>query len=253
MKIVIIRHADPDYSIDSLTEKGWREAALLNPYVQGLKPDYAYVSPLGRAQDTAKTALKGVSLRHEPQTEAWLREFMATCKRPHTQNHAICWDWLPADWTADPRYLNADTWLEPEVMHEEAKGRYEEVVQGLDALLAQHGYVRHVATPQNPGRYYDAVSPNHDTIVLFCHFGVECVLLSRLINISPMLLWHGTVAAPTGVTVLVTEERRDKQAYFRMQQFGSTAHLYQAGEEPSYAARFREVFSDDEFPTALFD
>ena len=29
MRILIIRHGDPDYEHDSLTEKGWREAALL--------------------------------------------------------------------------------------------------------------------------------------------------------------------------------------------------------------------------------
>ena len=29
MRLLIIRHGDPDYSIDSLTEKGWREAELL--------------------------------------------------------------------------------------------------------------------------------------------------------------------------------------------------------------------------------
>ncbi len=26
MKLLIVRHGDPDYSIDSLTPKGWREA-----------------------------------------------------------------------------------------------------------------------------------------------------------------------------------------------------------------------------------
>ena len=29
MRLIFIRHAEPDYSIDSLTEKGWREAKLL--------------------------------------------------------------------------------------------------------------------------------------------------------------------------------------------------------------------------------
>ena len=29
MKILIVRHADPDYSVDSLTKKGWREAEYL--------------------------------------------------------------------------------------------------------------------------------------------------------------------------------------------------------------------------------
>ncbi len=30
MRLLIVRHADPDYSIDSLTVKGWREAELLS-------------------------------------------------------------------------------------------------------------------------------------------------------------------------------------------------------------------------------
>ena len=30
MKLLIVRHADPDYTIDSLTSKGWREAELLS-------------------------------------------------------------------------------------------------------------------------------------------------------------------------------------------------------------------------------
>lgn len=30
MRLVIIRHGDPDYTIDSLTEKGWREAEYLS-------------------------------------------------------------------------------------------------------------------------------------------------------------------------------------------------------------------------------
>ena len=30
MKLIIVRHADPDYSIDSLTEQGWKEAESLS-------------------------------------------------------------------------------------------------------------------------------------------------------------------------------------------------------------------------------
>ena len=29
MRILIVRHCDPNYAIDSLTEKGWREAEML--------------------------------------------------------------------------------------------------------------------------------------------------------------------------------------------------------------------------------
>ena len=106
----------------------------------------------------------------------------------------------------------------------------------LDRLLSQHGYERN-------GLFYRAVAPNEDTIVLFCHFGVECVLLSHLLNISPMQLWHGTCAAPSSVTVLYTEERRSGVASFRMSRFGDVSHLYAGGREPSFAARFCEVYT----------
>lgn len=49
MKILIIRHGEPDYSIDSLTEKGWREAELLSRRLAPLGIRDFYVSPLGRA------------------------------------------------------------------------------------------------------------------------------------------------------------------------------------------------------------
>ena len=39
MRLIFIRHAEPDYSIDSLTEKGWREAKLLAERTKRWKGD----------------------------------------------------------------------------------------------------------------------------------------------------------------------------------------------------------------------
>ena len=58
MRLLIVRHGDPDYTIDSLTEKGWREAELLADRMSKETIDYFYVSPLGRARDTASCTLK---------------------------------------------------------------------------------------------------------------------------------------------------------------------------------------------------
>ena len=58
MKILIIRHGDPDYAADSLTEKGWREAEYLSERLMKLDIKEFYVSPLGRAKDTASCTLK---------------------------------------------------------------------------------------------------------------------------------------------------------------------------------------------------
>ena len=82
--------------------------------------------------------------------------------------------------------------------------------------------------------------------MLFCHFGVECVLLSHLMHVSPMPLWHSLCAAPSSVTTIYTEERRQGIASFRVSAFGDTSHLYAAGEDPSFAARFCETWDNKE-------
>ena len=69
------------------------------------------------------------------------------------------------------------------------------------------------------GEYYRAEQPNEDTVVLFCHFGVTCVLLSHLLGISPCRCGREPVS-PTSVTILNTEERREGIASFRMTAFG---------------------------------
>ena len=236
MKILIIRHADPDYSIDSLTETGWEEARLLVPRLSKLDIKNFYVSPFGRAQDTASLTLKAMNRTAE--TLPWLKEFGPWIQKPY-EDHVTCvWDWIPEVWTKDPRCFDRSAWLETEFAKPYKVDEYiQEVYDNLDALIAKHGYVR-------DGDIYRAENPNEDTIVFFCHYGLECVLLSRLLNISPMLLWHGISAAPSSVTSVITEERRKGIAYFRMNAMGDTSHLYVAGREPSFSCRFCETYDN---------
>lgn len=238
MKILIVRHADPDYSIDSLTPTGWEEAKLLADRLTKLEVKAFYVSPLGRAKDTASFTLE--RLGREAQILDWLREFPAKVIKPHKTEPGNAWDWLPQDWTQRPIFYDREHWSQAEeFVCGDVDALAHKVWDGLDQLIANHGYVRE-------GNFYRAVSPNEDTVVLICHFGLECVLLGHLLGISPMVLWHNTCAAPTSVTTLTTEERRDGIATFRMNAFGDTSHLYAAGREPSFSARFCETFSNQE-------
>lgn len=237
MRLLIIRHGDPDYARDSLTEKGWREAALLADRISRLDVAKFYVSPLGRARDTASLTLRKMGAAA---TECkWLMEFPPSILRPDGRGERkISWDWLPEDWTGEDRYFSRNSWQDTEIMREGRVGEaYEEVIESFDRLLAEHGYVRE-------GEFYRVQRPNKDTIVFFCHFGLECVLLSRLMNVSPMILWHHTCAAPASVTTVITEERRQGKAIFRVTSFGDISHLYGAGEPPAFSARFCETFGD---------
>ena len=235
MKLIIIRHGDPNYEIDSLTDTGFIEAELLSEKAKKMDVAAFYCSPLGRAQATAKPTLE--KMGREAETLDWLREFPPQIVgKEGSTGASCCWDWLPSEWTKIPEFFDKDEWMNVPIY--KAAGvpqAYKYVCDGLDALLKKHGYAR-------DGFVYRAEKPNEDTVVLFCHFGLECVLLSHLMNISPVPLWHGTCAAPTSVTTLVTEERREGIAYFRMGSFGDTSHLYVKGVEPAFAARFCEAY-----------
>lgn len=234
MKLMIIRHAEPDYSIDSLTPRGWEEAKILADRISKLNIKAFYCSPLGRAKDTASCTLK--TMGREAEIMPWLREVPILPKVPHTDKPDCAWDWLPQDWTKEPDFFLQDQWSQVKTMADAGMDTYcAQVNKGLDEVLARHGYVRE-------GKYYRVENSNQDTIVFFCHFGLECVLLGHLLHISPMVLWHSTCAAPSSVTVLNTEERREGIAGFRMSRFGDVSHLYAAGKEPSFAARFCETF-----------
>lgn len=235
MRLIIIRHGDPDYSIDSLTEKGWREAELLSDRISKLDVTAFYCSPLGRAKDTASFTLEKMNAKAK--TLSWLQEFRGKVKIDGEKKGA--WDRFPEEWTDNDDFYCPERWLETDIMQSgNVKKMYKQVCNGVDKLLAKHGYV-------HEGRHFRVENSNHDTIVLFCHFGVECVILSHIFGCSPMVLWHNFVALPTSVTTLITEERRKGTAIFRTQQFGDISHLYVANEEPAFAARFCECFDDD--------
>ena len=82
MKLLLIRHGDPDYEHDSLTEKGWREASLLSERMERTPVDAFYVSPLGRAKDTASLTLR--SLHRRAEIKDWLQEFTYHLTNPVT-------------------------------------------------------------------------------------------------------------------------------------------------------------------------
>ena len=205
MRILIVRHGDPDYEKDSLTPKGFREAELLADRLCKLDVKAFYCSPLGRAQDTARPTLQ--RLGRSAETLDWLQEFRGKVRRGLKVGG--CWDRLPSYWCREDNYYSADAWLNTRLMQSKnVEKEYRYVCRHLDTLLARHGY-------RHNGRVFDVVDGNH------------------------------FVALPTSVTTVVTEEREQGIATFRVQQFGDLSHLYAAGEPPAFAARFCECFEDD--------
>lgn len=233
MRIIFVRHGEPDYSIDSLTEKGWREVYALAERVKEWKVTDFYVSPLGRAQDTARAAMSKID--RPVTTLPWLREFDARITEPFTGREKVPWDFFPEHWTKDDRYYERDHWTQGDVMNERVEQIFQETCQGLDDLLAKYGYIRE-------GRLYRVKENRDDTIVLFCHMGIIAAMMCHLTGIPMPLLMHGFYLAPSSVSVVNTEERLHDAAYFRCQVYGDTQHLHDAGEAISKSGYFAPVF-----------
>lgn len=238
MEILIVRHCEPNYEIDSLTEKGWREAELLSNKLSKLDIDEFYCSPQGRAKDTASFTMKKVG--KELVIHDWLREFKGHVKYDFLDEAIRCWDMLPSYWTKQEEYFTCEDWFKTELMQTgNVESEYKWVTSELDKFLEEHGYV-------HEGKTFKVIKENHDRIVFFCHYGVSGVILAHLLGFPPTIFWQGFVMQPSSVTSIVTEEREQGIAAFRIRSYGDISHLYVADEEPSFMARFCECYSDDE-------
>lgn len=238
MRLLFIRHADPDYARDSLTPRGEEEALALADALRDEKIDAVYCSPLGRAKRTMEVALSKRK-DHLPVTILpWLREFDAYTPHP-PQSRA--WDFLPEDvasYGEEAYSLSGyETAILPYRDSPDFRQKRDEAFAGFDALLKEHGY-------EKDGLLYRVKEGNDHTLAFFCHFGIEALLLSRLVNAPPLVFFQGTCASPSSVTEVYTEERRKGIASFRILHFGETSHLRKKGMEDSFAARFSETFED---------
>ncbi len=236
MKILIIRHGDPDYELDSLTEKGWREAECLSERLLNLPIEDVYCSPLGRAKDTAKPYLE--KSKKEMTILPWLREFSGTIIRPDSGKTGIPWDLRPSLWSQDEKLFSRNTWLDSDIMKSgDVKKVYDETINGIDELLLSYGYKRN-------GYIYDCENNSDKTIAIFCHYGMGMAILSHFSGISPSLLWQTLFLPPSSVTTIISEERIKGKIFFKCKQMGDTAHLYIKGEETSNSGLYNEYYSE---------
>ena len=236
MRLILVRHAEPDYSIDSLTERGFAEAELLARRLCRLKNvEGWYTSPLGRARDTAAPTLARVGAQAE--VLPWLAEFRGRITDPETGRKRIPWDLRPRWVEEQPALLRAEEWADAPLMAgSDVRAIHEETREGLEALLARHGYIR-------DGSVWRCETNRPGSIVCFCHFGISMTITALLTGISPVALWQGFCTAPTSVTSFVTEERTRGEVWFRCERLGDVSHLAVADVTPSTAALFPECYN----------
>ncbi len=235
MRILLIRHAEPDYTVDSLTPRGRVEAELLSRRMVHYSVRDFYVSPLGRARDTAAYTLN--RLNRTAEVLPWLAEFRGRCADPETGRKRLPWDLPPRVWSALPGAHDVRTWADaPLFSGSNVREIWQETVDGTMELLGRYGF-------RKDGPVWRCENNTRDTIALFCHFGISMAVLGVLTDCSPLVLWHRTLTHPSSVSEVVTEERAAGEVSFRITRLGDISHLESAGEKRSTAGLFPECFT----------
>ena len=231
MKLVFIRHAEPDYKNNTLTEKGFLEAKALGEMYSADDFDEIYCSPLPRAKLTCEAVIKG---QKEIKEEQWLEEFV----HPITINgeKRLNWDLYPSFVEQHKDELfDLNTYLSSPLMKEAEMDKYaKEVLDNFDEILAKHGYIREWLN-------YKVVNPNDKTIVFFAHLGLNSLLISHLIHIPYWQVAQYFCLLSSSVTTFVSEEREEGIAQFRCIGLSDVTHLTKKGMRPSFAGRYRET------------
>ena len=221
MRLYIIRHADPDYSVDSITPGGHLEARALGERMGKEKLDRIYCSPLGRAIATCKYTVDKTGI--EPIIEKWSAEVPDCFIETPALGRLSAWD-TPGEMIREcAPWVAAQDWdrIDP-AGTSNIQQRVKHVADASDEFLARHGYVRE-------GGRYRVVRANQERIALFCHNGLALFWLAHLLEIPLGLTWAGFWHAPSSVTTILFDQRSKTWAVPRALSVGDCSHLYAAG------------------------
>ncbi len=226
MKLFVIRHGDPDYENDTLTEKGHREAAFLAEKMKTLGLTHIFSSPLGRAQHTMKYTADATGLI--PKTEEWTRE-LSNLRFDTPYGKLVAWD-IPGEIYLQELNPNFDKWKQNEYYPDKTDidDTYDKIAQASDKFFTHFGYVKE-------GSIYNIEKPSQAQIAVFCHGGFGLTWLSYLLNIPLTTMWSGFWMPPSSITTILFEERSEIYAVPRCISFADVSHLYKNNEELSYS------------------
>ena len=179
MKILFIRHGDPNYKDNCLTPLGHLQAEALGERLRNssLQIDKIYSSKFGRAIETAEhTAVK---LGKEIEILDFMHEITTSLPNAGEEDKVRLSPWL-----GTARYLeqgiNVAAVDENELdlySDTRMKGEDTRVIEGFDAWFAGQGYVRE-------GLGYRCTRKNDETVLIFAHGGSISCLLGHFINTS---------------------------------------------------------------------
>ena len=239
MLLFFVRHGDPIYDPDSLTELGHKQAEVLVQRMKVCNPDRIFASSSNRAIATALPTAKHFNI--EIEIMDWCNEFYAFqelgCLRPDGSRTWCFSDSEIREFFASKelRSMDKNWYLHPKCK-EIPGAKLDEGIQRIqketDAFMMSLGY-EHDASKNG----YFAKRPNNERIALFAHQGFGTAFLSCLLDIPyPLYSTHFDMGH-SGVTVI--EFSGEGFVIPTVLQMSNDSHIFSAGIDTVYQNRIR--------------
>lgn len=225
MILYLVRHGEPDYTTDTLTETGKRQAVLCAQRLAAGGIDEIHSSPMGRAMETAQPLAGLLGLPVIP--EEWARELQQEGRTGYPDGVSKTISSLPVEHLHRPEYrtMDSETALRsvPGLDAPALGERYRALTAGLDGMLSGLGYAR------TEDGFYRQEKPNDRHIALFCHCAMMRILLSHLLHLPYQLLASTMQSHFTGITILYFAEEGKNAPSPALVSYGDVGHLYADG------------------------
>ena len=231
MLLYIVRHGDPIYETDSLTDRGKFQAEAIGKRMFDAKIDKIFSSPMGRAKETAEPACRLLGL--EKNIEEWTHEIGDEKLTPfpdgkmksitlvqntyYLENGNID---LPYDRTYECSGINQSN-MESAVKYIEKNGK---------EFLERLGY-------REENGVYRILRNNEEKVALFCHAAFSRAWLSVLLHIPLHIMWSSFQYTHTGVTVVEFQNNENGITAPRCLCYSDVSHLYASGLDLLYDNR----------------
>lgn len=233
MFLYYVRHGDPIYDPDSLTELGHKQAqALSNRFVlYGL--DEIYASTSTRAQMTAEPTAKRLNLPiilcdWANEGLAWLD--FAIQKEDGNKTWAFATQKYMDLFNSDAVIALGDRWYEyPDFANENFANGVKRVDDAVDEFMLSLGY-KHDRAHRRYQRVGESkrADGKEKRVALFAHQGFGLAFLSSLLDITyPFFCTHFDISH-TGTSVIEFDDEKDF-VYPKLLQHSNDSHLYKEG------------------------
>lgn len=220
MLLYIIRHGEPDYSRDCLTERGWKQAEAVGRRLAKCGITRVYASPMGRARETAQPLCRELGL--EAQIEDWAHEIhskhlFTTYPDGTPQSVSRLQNTIFRE-NGNMNRSFAEAFDCPGMRQTRMKDALEYLERDGNEFLARLGY-------REENGVYRIVEPNEERAALFCHAAMGRAWIASLLRIPLHIMWASFTYELTGVTLLEFRNNADGFTAPTCIYYGDCSHL----------------------------